>query len=88
MILECFCDGLINVCNYKMQQIRWSKNLYKNGSGKSRNVYSCDTVCWVEVWDRGHDSHSLFLNVTLSDIMGAVYLCQIIIGDEKSPILT
>lgn len=36
-------------------------------------MYSWDTVCWAEVWDRGHDSHSLFLNVTLSDIVGVVY---------------
>lgn len=51
-------------------------------------TYSWDTVCWAEVWDRGHDPHSLFLNVTLSDIVGVVYLCQLIIRDEKSLILT
>lgn len=50
-------------------------------------TYSCDTICWVEVWDRGHDSHSLFLNVTLSDTVGVVYLCQLIIRYEKSLIL-
>lgn len=55
-------------------------------------IYSCDTICWVEVWDRGHDFHSLFLNVILNvtrnDTVAVVYICQLTIRDEKSPILT
>lgn len=55
-------------------------------------IYSCDTICWVEVWDRGHDFHSMFLNVILNvtrnDIVAVVYICQLTIRDEKSPILT
>lgn len=70
-----------------MQQVRWSKNLYKNRSGKSRNV-----LLWHSLLGGGLGQRpwlpSLFLNVTLSDIVGVVDLCQLIIRNEKSLILT
>lgn len=58
-----------------MQQVRWSKNIFKNGTGKSRNITSL-VVHWVK-------SHSLFLSLTLNHITLVMYLCLVMIQDEK-----
>jgi len=51
-------------------------------------TYCCGTVYWVETQDRGRDSHSLFPNLTLNHFIQVMYLCLLIIRDEKTLILT
>lgn len=70
-----------------MQQVSRSKNIFKNGMGKSRNITSL-VVHWAEVQDRVlqvWQSHSLFPSLTLNHITLVMYLCLVMTQDEKKP---